>query len=574
MIYDLRTFGAPQVFEADVCIVGAGAAGIAMARDFIGTPWRVLLLESGGLQREARVQKLYSATSIGEHYYQSLDSCRSRYFGGSTNCWGGICTPLDEIDFEERPWIPWSGWPTTFDEIEPCLRRAHRLCGTGPYLYDSGAWDQIGLPHRSFDPTLFRAFVWHFNSRAALDLSFGKRFRAELRGAPNIDVLLHASVTELLTNESGNAIDGARVQTLDGGIHNVRARKLVLACGGIENARILLASTRSNPAGVGNAHGNVGRFFHEHLQLPCGMLVAPEHGGEAFGYSRLYPLGGTACLPGLQLAPEAQVLHHTPNVSISIDPLYDRESALIALQKLRSDFKTRRISFETLKRLGRAAAECHHWAPEAWRRFVEGDRPRGDPRRFLVFARSEQTPNPNSRVTLSREADELGMPRAVLDWHTTPFDRTGIRLAASYAVREFRRLGIGEIIEADWLAGSDWPEDLAGGPHHMGTTRMSEDVRFGVVDRNCRVHGVNGLYVAGSSVFPTGGHANPTLSILALALRLADHVRASLSDMTMAATSATAAARLPVAREMAAAPLEHAPDLSVVNRQSAGGNAL
>jgi choline dehydrogenase-like flavoprotein len=562
MICDLQTLAAPEVFDTDLCIIGAGAAGIAIAREFIGSPWRVLLLESGGFRRERRVQHLYEAPSVGEHYYQPLEACRSRFLGGSTNCWGGICTPLDEIDFEERPWIRWSGWPASYAEVEPFLRRAHRLCSTGPYLYDAGAWERIGLRHRSFDAALFRAFVWQFNSRAGFDLSFGKRFRSELRNASNVDVLLHANVTELVTNESGSAIEGACVQTLDGGAHRIRARRFILACGGIENARILLASTRTNPNGVGNAHGVVGRFFHEHLQVPCGVLVAPQRGGEAFRYSRLYPLGGTACLPGLQLAPEAQALYRTPNVSISIDPLYDRESALVALQHLRSDFKARRISTDSLKRLARATYECYEWAPEAWRRFVEGDRPRGDPRRYIVFARSEQTPNPDSRVMLSRETDELGMPRAVLDWHTTVFDRTGIRLAASCAIREFRRLGIGEIVEADWLAGPDWPEDLAGGPHHMGTTRMSDDVHTGVVDRNCKVHGVQGLYVAGSSVFPTGGHANPTLSILALALRLAEHVRAGLSDTTVA--------RVAVARELRASSLETAPDLSVVNRQTAG----
>ncbi len=339
-------------------------------------------------------------------------------------------------------------------------------------------------------------------------------------------------------------MERARIRTLDaggtygGGVHQVRAKRFILACGGIENPRLLLASNGTDPNGLGNECGLVGRFFHEHLQLPCGLLVAPHGGSEAARYSRLYPLGGTACLPGLELSPAAQSAWRVPNVSISIDPLYDREGAFIALQKLRSDFRDRRLGLDTLKRLWRVGTQCGEWAPEAWRRFVHGDRPQGDPRQFIVFARSEQTPNPASRITLSSETDELGMRRAVLDWHTTPFDRKGIRLVASHAMQEFRRLGIGEIIEADWLAGTDWPEDLAGGPHHMGTTRMSSDPRTGVVDKNCKVHGVEGLYITGSSVFPTGGHANPTLSILALAIRLADHVRESLASNSMTRAAA------------------------------------
>ncbi|HXE62166.1 MAG TPA: FAD-dependent oxidoreductase, partial [Bryobacteraceae bacterium] len=353
MICDLRELAGPETFETDVCIIGAGAAGIAIAREFIGTPWRVVLLEGGGFHREHSSQQLYEGPSIGERYYQPLDACRSRFFGGSTNCWIGMCTPLDEIDFEERPWIPWSGWPISWGEVEPFLRRAHRLCSTGPWLFGAGAWDQIGLRARSFDATLLRPFVWHFNSRSQFDLSFGRRFRAELKQASNIDVLLHANVTELLTNGAGSVIEAAQVKTLGGKAHRVRARRFILACGGIDNARILLASTSTDPLGVGNAQGIVGRFFHEHLQMPCGLLISPVPNGEAFRYSRLYPLGGTACLPGLQLAPEAQVQHQTPNVSLSIDPLYDRESALIALQNLRLDFRARRISLESLKRLAR-----------------------------------------------------------------------------------------------------------------------------------------------------------------------------------------------------------------------------
>jgi choline dehydrogenase-like flavoprotein len=529
MIRDVRTPGPPEPADADICIIGAGAAGIAIAREFISSPYRVVVLESGGFRREQSVQQLYGASSIGEPYYQPLDACRSRYFGGSTNCWCGICRPLDPIDFEKRPWIPWSGWPVSYSELDPFFQRAHALCSPAPYLYEASAWDAIGLDPGRFDPSMFEPMVWHCNSRAPLALSFGKRFRAELQRARNIEVLLHANVTELLTGANGRAVKRAKFKAPDGSVRHARAKVFILALGGIENARLLLASTAVQHNGVGNDRDLVGRFFHEHLQSHCGILVAPYVGGDAAIYSRLHRFRSTSFQPGFGLSPAAQAAGRTPNASFSIDPLFDQESAVVALQKVRSDIRHQRVSADTLKRFCRASMEVGEWGPAVWTRFVRKDRPAGDPRRFMIYARSEQVPNPESRVILSSETDELGMPRAVLDWHTTPLDRTGIRLIASCAAKEFRRLGIGEFVQAEWVDGPDWPEYLLGGPHHMGTTRMSDDPSTGVVDRNCQVHGVEGIYIAGSSVFPTGGHANPTLSILTLALRLADHLRDSLS---------------------------------------------
>jgi choline dehydrogenase-like flavoprotein len=216
----------------------------------------------------------------------------------------------------------------------------------------------------------------------------------------------------------------------------------------------------------------------------------------------------------------------------------------MAFQKIRSDLKAGKITPDMVSRIWKICCESNKLAPEAWRRIVHGDRPRGEPGRFVIFARSEQTPNVNSRVVLSRETDRLGMRRSCLDWRTTTLDRSAIRLMASFAVSEFKRLGLGRVVLADWLKADAWPDSLVGGPHHMGTTRMSDDAATGVVDRNCRVHGVHGLYIAGSSIFPTGGHANPTLTIVAFAMRLAAHVRDVLRrDSGVAETSQSAAAR-------------------------------
>jgi choline dehydrogenase-like flavoprotein len=534
MITDISAIPADTAIECDVCILGAGAAGIAIARTLISTGLRVVLLESGGYKREPDIQDLYSGPSTGEPYYKELSDCRSRFLGGSTNCWGAIFTPLNEVDFEKREWVPWSGWPVSYEEVQPWFRHAHRDYGAGPYLYGEEALAEAEIPEADFDRSLFEPFVWHFNSRAGA-LSFGKRFRQELRAASNVHVYLHASVTELLTNESGRVVEAARIATLQGQSREVRSRVFILACGGIENARLLLASNRVHKNGLGNDRDLVGRFFHEHLQMPIAYLITDQ--ADVARYSYLSRLGATFCLPGLVLTPSAQREHQTLNGSISIDPIYEHDGAMASFQKLRADVRERRLGTETLRHLWRVCCETNEFIPEAWRRVVNGDRPHGEHGRFMIYARAEQAPNPDSRVMLSNETDALGMRRARLDWRTVELDRAAIRLLSKSVKVEFERLGFGRVVDNPWPEDALWPDGLAGGPHHMGSTRMSDDPASGVVDRHCRVHGLEGLYIAGSSIFPTGGHANPTMSIIAFALRLADHVRRRLgrrsSDRTL-----------------------------------------
>jgi choline dehydrogenase-like flavoprotein len=521
MITDISTIPPDTVIDSDVCVIGSGAAGIAITRELTRTGLRVVVLEGGGYSREDAGQNLYAGESVGEPYYKELDECRSRYFGGSTNCWGAILTPLNEIDFEKREWVPWSGWPVRYGEFHTWLQHAHAAYASGPFLYREDAWDAAGIPPVDVKRSVFQRFVWHFDSRSAA-LSFGKRYRAELRAASNIHVLLHANVTELLTNESGRVVERARVATLDGEQRFVRSRVFILACGGIENPRLLLASNSTHRNGLGNDRDLVGRFFHEHIQLPIGYLVSDRP--RAARYSYLSRLDGTFCLPGFVLTPSAQRKNRSLNASVSIDPVYDHDGAWIAFQNMRANLRERKISRETLRYLWRICCESNKFAPEAWRRVVNGDRPRGESGRFMIYARAEQAPNPDSRVTLSRETDALGMPRARLDWRTVELDRVAIKALLRYVSVEFARLDLGQVLENPWPEGNAWPEGLVQGPHHMGATRMSDDPSSGVVDRNCRVHGLDGLYVAGSSIFPTGGHANPTMSILAFALRLASHV--------------------------------------------------
>jgi choline dehydrogenase-like flavoprotein len=526
VITDLRTLPGHSILETDLCVIGAGAAGIAIARDLSGSRLRVVLAESGGFNLDPAVQSLYAGQSTGEPYGAGLDACRSRYFGGSTNCWGGMCLPLSEWDFRERKWVSYSGWPIRYQELEPYLVRAHELCDSGPYMYGREVLQSLPFKEQAFDPDLLDLHFWHMNRYwRRSQIRFARKFGPELRASRNVTVLLNASVTRISTHESGNWVEQVEAKTLEGKTVLIRAKRFVLACGGIENARLLLASNETNQRGLGNDYDLVGRFFMEHPHVACGSVSIEPEQNAISSYARLWRLGKSRCRPGLSLSPAAQEKNRTLNASISIDPTFDPEGTWVELQKLRECVATRDAACLSPRAVVKALSRSREMAGHLYHRAISGSWPEGDSGRFVLFARAEQSPNPCSRITLSHDRDSLGMRRVCLDWKLADIDRKALLLISAIARAEFARLGLGRVTEADWIREGVWPPRIDIGPHHMGTTRMSASPRNGVVDRNAKLHSVANLYVAGSSIFPTGGHANPTLTLLATSLRLANHIR-------------------------------------------------
>jgi choline dehydrogenase-like flavoprotein len=526
MMIDLRTLPEHSIMETDLCVIGGGAAGISIARALSGSRLRVVLAESGGLDPDPTVQSLYSGQSTGEAYGADLDACRSRYFGGSTNCWGGMCLPLSEWDFLERKWVSHSGWPIRYQELEPYLVRAHELCDKGPYLYGKQVLTSLPFKEQPFDPDLLDVHFWHMNRNWRLSQTrFAHKFGRELRASRNVTVLLNATVTRISTHESGGWVEQVEAKTLEGKTALIRAKWFVLACGGIENARLLLASNETNQRGLGNDHDLVGRFFMEHPHIACGSISIEPGQNTIYSYARLWRLGKSRCRPGLSLSSTAQEQNQTLNASVSIDPVFDPEGAWALLQKLRERVASRRATCPSPRSALKALSLSREMAGHLYHRTISGSWPEGHSRRFVLYARSEQAPNPCSRISLSHDRDSLGMRRACLFWRTADIDRKGLLLILAIARAEFARLGLGLVTEADWIREEVWPPRFDVGPHHMGTTRMSASPRDGVVDRNAKLHSVDNLYIAGSSIFPTSGHANPTLTLLATSLRLADHIR-------------------------------------------------
>ncbi len=511
---DTRNLDNGTQIRGDICIIGAGAAGISMALEWIHSPYQVVLLEGGGYHREARMQALYKGDSVGQPYY-TLEAARLRYFGGTTGHWNGFCATLDPIDFERRNWVPHSGWPIDAEDIDRFCARGQSLLELGPYNYSASYWEARN-PDFARLP-LDQEVVWTKMWQLSPPTLFGTVYRDQIIKAPNVHLYTYASVTELVANQSVRSVTGLRVKTLEGKELRVRAQYYVLACGAIQNARLLLASNRQAPAGLGNDQDLVGRHFMEHIEMPGAQLVLAQA-----QTAKMYMVASrqTRVWGELALSRKEQRAHKVLNGTASLQPGRLSKELKSTFQKYAPSALER---LEKIRRI-REASRSHR------------SRPRPEPtpipqREYQLITRQEQAPNPDSRISLSEKKDELGMPRVKLDWRLSELDKRSIRAFYEVLGREFGRAGLGRVQVADWLLEDDdraWPSFLSGGWHHLGTLRMHSSPRRGVVDADCKVHGIDNLYVAGTAVFPTAGAANPTLTLIALSLRLSDHLKANL----------------------------------------------
>lgn len=521
MLVDARTLPNGTRLETDVCIVGGGAAGITLAREFINAPFRVCLLEGGGLEFDEDAQSLFDGANVGLPYYP-LWSIRLRYFGGTTNHWTGLCRPLDEFDFENRPWVPWSGWPIQRDEMEPFYRRAHSICELGPYDYAAAGWESsTGGRGLSLD----RQRVVTTMSQLSPPTRFGERYRKEIVDAENCSAYLYANVVELQSDAAMPGVTQVRVATLEGKNLSVRARLFILACGAIENARMLLVSDTRHAGGLGNQNDMVGRFFMEHLSVP-GAFFLPSRPDMATNLYSGQRRDGTFGIGHLALSPEVlrreQLLNVRAFVLKSSPEELSGKSAqgVLSAGFLWNALKAGKLANNFRQHLAKVIEDIDAVSIQAYERAF---RPSSG-----VFALSnhvEQAPNPESRVRLTRERDRLDMRRVQLDWRIGELERRTLERANEIMGLELGRAGLGRVQLVESEEDTGWPPGLRGAWHQMGMTRMSADPKHGVVDADCRVHGIANLYVAGGSVFPTSGYANPTLTIVALAVRLADHVK-------------------------------------------------
>ncbi len=481
------------VLDADVCIVGAGLAGIDATRLLAQRGLRVVLLESGRLEFDPAIQDLARVSFAGKplrtpetHSHLSTylppmyrGYCRVRQFGGTTNIWTGKWRRFDPDDFEVRPWIPNSGWPIRLENLLPFYRETARDYGFGDFDAEAAS-PFVRETRRLLEPARLEPHLFYWEKTATRS---GTRFFHEIKGHAAIDAILGANATEIRLTDNLDCARSIVFRALDRRTLAVHARYFVLASGGLEVPRLLLASDAQIPRGIGNAHDLVGRFFMDHPKDMRGHL----HPGRSF----------SGIADGVRTRPRPRF-----GISFSLSP---------AVQQA-----------ETLPNHA-----VYVRNPE--RSLLPGRT------RFPIKLGIEQIPNPASRVHLGTECDALGMRRLVVDWRFTRQDAEMLAALAPRLVDAFAGAGLGRL---DFGPALPTLETMGDASHHMGTTRMAADPSLGVVDADCRVFGVENLFIASSSVFATAHAYSPTFTILAIARRVASYV----ADLSMRAGPSEAGA--------------------------------
>lgn len=470
--------GSPQELSADVCVIGAGAAGITLARQLARHSIDVIVCEAGGLEMSEDSQRVYEAETVGDEYFP-LDTARLRYFGGSTNHWGGWCRPLDAYDFETKvDGVP-TAWPIGKDELDPYHKQASRILELKPFDQDEALkTDQLKRVSFRFSPPV----------------RFGEKFHKELAGSEHVRVLLHANL--MGARSTDGRIASVSVRDYEGNIRDISARFFVLACGGIENSRLLLWLRETGGLPFAQNSRLIGRFWMDHPVAPLGDVVITDPDSFKFNQHALD-----------FFCPTSKFIRDNSTLNCR---LYLKTTEYGGAKEVIADLLCVAPAFGewAMRQLDKRLA-CVAQLKAAW----------------------EQEPTFYNAVTLGDARDKFGIPRTRLFWSRSELDRHTVSETAKAFAQYCVDQNIGRVRLDEWLLDSErgFPSIMEmAGRHHMGGTRMAASAKAGVVDTDCRIFGTKNFYVAGSSVFPSGGHANPTFSIVQLSLRLAEHLTARL----------------------------------------------
>ncbi len=547
---DARKLDAGTVIRADVCIVGSGAAGATLAAELVGSGHSLVCLEAGGWRQETAVQDTCRGAFEQDTSHDPLELVRQKRIGGTTWQWGGRCFPLDEIDFEDRGNLR-GGWPISRDGFLPYYRRAHEHCELGRFdynLYEAVAAPPTPLITAGRPSLVDDNRIWRWSP----PVKFGRSCRRLDSGSRDFTLYHHANVTCLQQEPGADRVCRALVAPAPGRQLVVEAKIFILATGCLEAARLLLMPSARSPQGIGNEHDLVGRYYMTHPVSEVGLVEFSRPGQAVCGF--YFSRDGVYCRRMMNVTQSAQRELGLLNLAVAPwypdprdpshgDPLLS-SFALVRLALARSgvDWKSGAVHrrFGESTEVSRHLANVVRGSPEVarfaatWvrRRWLSS---RSLPSFMLAEAKhgarlrfdAEQSPEPENRVTLDRACDAFGVPRIRVRHRVSQSDRDSIQRSLGIVGQELKRSGTARV-EVPTGGGILDELEFKDGTHQMGVTRMADSPRRGVVDRDCRVHGAPNLFVASSAVFPTSGFSGPTLTIVALAIRIADTVRREL----------------------------------------------
>jgi choline dehydrogenase-like flavoprotein len=503
MFKDLKDLPDDSTSRYDICIVGTGPAGISVAKQLLDTDHRIVMLESGGMLPEDKYQKLNKGENSGPSFL-SLDASRIRCFGGASKLWAGYCSPFKSDEFDKKSFIPLSGWPVSLDDLKVYYKEAAKMLGISyKKFYNKNYFQDTfeGVSFKEFnrDDSFLSGNVFQVSN--AKNRDFGEKYKIDFESSVNTDIIFHSTVTDLNLNSEGKDIQSVSIADLDGNKATIEARIFVLACGALENPRILLAANKYYKNGIGNVNGLVGSCFMSH--------------------------------PGISNVGEFH--KSSPEKCISEDDYKDYIVQFEMSSRERTKQKVMRHIFSVSKYLER---------PKPWicisgrvfSKFSDFFSTVKEPtykiesevasRLWNLNVALEQPPRLSNNLRLHTTSDDLGMPKINMHWdELSKIEKDTVIKSVKMMARELGLIGIGRIkFKSELVSGKSYKiNDPIN--HHIGTTRMSDSPKTGVVDRNCKVFGISNLYVAGSSVFTTSSVVNPTYTIIAMSLRLGNYLK-------------------------------------------------